>query len=107
MLTSKLMRMDSPYQTIMETASCVAEQAYGFGLTEYLNAELDEDLKEEFSAGIISKLTKRDYIDEGSININMTITSLNTWQTHIQFKENDGTDFLIDVGTDGKEIYVT
>ena len=39
-------------------------QAYGFGLTDYLNAEIDEAFKGDFSARIISKLICNDRCQE-------------------------------------------
>ena len=82
-------------------------QAYGFGLTDYLNAEINEAFNGDFSARIISKLTKREYIDEGSIRLTVMASGDGTWNSHIHFQETDGTDINIDIETDGKEIYVT
>lgn len=81
--------------------------AYGLGLTDYLHVELDEAFEADFRSRVISKLAKRDYIDDGSIQISMEVAGDGTWNSHIRFQETDGTDIDIDVGTDGKEVYVT
>lgn len=82
-------------------------QAYGYSLTDYLNAEQDEAFKEEISAQIIGKMTKREYIDDGSISLTMEASTDSMWAAHVQFWESDGQKVNIDIQSDGKEIYVT
>ncbi len=82
-------------------------QAYGYSLTDYLNAEQDEDFKDEISAQIIGKMTKREYIDDGSISLTMEASTDSMWVAHVQFRESDGQNVNIDIHSDGKEIDVT
>lgn len=81
--------------------------AYGLGLTDYLHVELDEAFEADFRSRVISKLAKRNYIDDGSIQLSMEVAGDGTWNSHISFQEVDGDSIDIDIGTDGKEIYVT
>lgn len=82
-------------------------QAYGYGLMDYLNAEQDEAFEADISAQIIGKLTKRDYIDAGSISLTMSAPTESTWAAHVKFGTMSGQNIKIDIRTDGKEIYVT
>lgn len=85
-------------------------EAYGYGLSEYLNAEFDEELQGELLQQITDKLTKRDYIDEASIGIGFTGPDAmdGQWAVHLEFRETgSGTTMDVDIYTDGTEVYVT
>lgn len=81
--------------------------AYGYGLTEFLNAEADELFQEELRARILEKLTKRDYIEEGSIEVTSWVQSDGTWAAHIRFRSDDGDDMNIDITSDGTEVRIS
>lgn len=82
--------------------------AFGYSLLEFLNAETDELFQEEIEARIIEKLTKRDYIDGGSIEISVIAPGDGTWSAHIQFRESDGEDDIsIDITSDGTEVQIS
>lgn len=86
------------------------QEAYGYGLTEFLNVEYSEEMREELRQHLTEKLVKREYIDEGSIGI--TFVNPETfdcqWMIHLEFREtNAETPVDIDIYADGMEVYVT
>ena len=66
-----------------------------------------ESFKQEISAQIVGKMTKREYIDDGSISLTTETSTESKWAAHVQFRESDGQNVNIDIRSDGKEIYVT
>lgn len=84
-------------------------EAYGYSLLDFLNGEYDETLREEVRQQITEKLTKRSYIDDGSIGIAFEEPdALGCWGIHLEFREIDTENNLdIDIYTNGMEVYVT
>lgn len=84
--------------------------AYGYSLTDFLSATYSDELEGELRQQIMEKLTKRSYIDEGSIGIAFAGPELHEcqWAVHLEFRELGAEDGLdVDVYADGKEVYVT
>lgn len=87
--------------------------AYGYGLREFLNAEYDEETKAEVEARIREKLTKREYIEENSIQVAFSQGQEGIWAAHVTFApeldddEEESSDVTIDIIMDGEEVLVT
>ena len=60
--------------------------AYGFGLREFLNGDL-ESLQDEVIVRVREKLTKRDYVDADSIEAELTEDKVaGRWILHVRYR---------------------
>lgn len=83
--------------------------SFGFGMTMLLNQETGDDPDEEIRARIREKLTKREFIDDNSIKIDIEDTDgRGNNNIRISFQEIDGKDEVnIDMRIDGTEVYIS
>lgn len=81
------------------------KEAYGYGLFEFVNAE--DDIAGELQARIIEKLSKRTYIDESSIAVEVDMKSSKRTNITVSFSQQDSRDVSsIEIDVDGSEVYV-
>lgn len=82
------------------------KEAYGYGLLEFLNAETD--IFEEIRARIFEKLSKRTYIDESSISVEVSEDTTRRTNVRISFssQESSSDSNEIDISMNGTEVYV-
>lgn len=81
------------------------KEAYGYGLFEFVNAE--DDIAGELQARIIEKLSKRTYIDESSIAVEVDVKSSKRTNIAVSFSQQDSRDVnSIEIDVDGSEVYV-
>lgn len=78
--------------------------AYGYSLLEFVNAT--DEISGEIKNRVLEKLTKREYIDESSIEVN--VYSFNEeMKIAVSFQQVDtDADLDIDISIDGAEVYV-
>lgn len=80
--------------------------SYGFGLLEFTQEEYDEFTKLEIQQRIISKMSKRSYIDASSINTDVMFDG-HIYRIHITFKRvDDSTVYNLDIESNGVEVIV-
>lgn len=80
--------------------------SYGWGLLEFLQAEIDEFCQLEIQQRIRSKLTKREYIDAASIKADIQYDG-HQYRIRISFRRNDSSqEYNIDIECDGVEVVV-
>lgn len=82
------------------------KEAYGYGLLEFLNAETD--IFEEIRARIFEKLSKRTYIDESSISVEVSEDTTRRTNVRISFssQESSSDSNEIDISMNGTGVYV-
>lgn len=80
--------------------------SYGWGLLEFLQAEIDEFCQLEIQQRIRSKLTKREYIDAASIKTDIQYDG-HQYRIRISFRRNDNSqEYNIDIESDGVEVVI-
>lgn len=80
--------------------------SYGWGLLDFFQAEADDFVILEIKQRIISKMTKREYIDVASINMEVNFDG-HLFHVSISFQRNDGSqEYNIDIWSDGVEVVV-
>lgn len=82
------------------------QDAYGFGLTAYAHAECSAELEGEITELVIEKLSKRDYIDDGSIEASFKDAGAGGWAVNVCFSKSDGTGYDLDIISDGSGVAV-
>lgn len=82
------------------------KEAYGYGLLEFLNAETD--IFEEIRVRIFEKLSKRTYIDESSISVEVSEDTTRRTNVRISFssQESSSDSNEIDISMNGTGVYV-
>lgn len=81
-------------------------ERYGWGLLDFLQCEGDDFLLLEIRQRIQAKMTKRDYIDAGSIRSEINYDG-HQYNIRITFKRNDSSEeYNIDIQSNGVEVIV-
>lgn len=84
--------------------------AYGYSLREYLNSEFDDTVKAEIEARIRGKLSKREYVDGSSINIQFLEDENGVHRISLSFapaEEETGGIIKTDIIISGEEVLAT
>lgn len=80
--------------------------SYGWGLLDFLQCEGDDFLLIEIKQRIYAKMTKRNYIDAGSIQSDISFDG-HRYHIRITFKRIDSSEeYNIDIQSDGVEVIV-
>ena len=82
------------------------EGSYGWGLLTFLQGEYDDFVLMEIQQRIRSKLSKRDYIDAGSVHTEVNFDG-HHYHIRVVFQRNDsGKEYNINIESDGVEVIV-
>ena len=80
--------------------------SYGWGLLDFMQGEYDDFTRMEIQQRIRSKLSKRDYIDAGSIQTAVDFDG-HSYHVRIAFRKNDSSKgYSIDIESNGVEVIV-
>lgn len=80
--------------------------SYGWGLLDFMQGEFDDFTRLEIQQRIRTKLSKRDYIDAGSIQISVDFDG-HLYHVRISFrKAGSNSEYKIDLESDGVEVIV-
>lgn len=80
--------------------------SYGWGLLEFMQGEYDDFTRLEIQQRIRTKLSKRDYIDAGSIQTDVDFDG-HLYHIRIAFrKAGSSSEYKLDIESDGVEVTV-
>ncbi len=82
------------------------DAGYGWGLLDFMQGEYDDFTKMEIQQRIRSKMSKRDYIDAGSIQTTVDFDG-HLYHIRVAFRKNDSSnEYNIDIESNGVEVIV-
>lgn len=82
------------------------DTSYGWGLLDFMQGEYDDFTQMEIQQHIRSKLSKRNYIDTGSIQTEVNFDG-HLYHIRVAFRKNDSSnEYSIDVESNGVEVIV-
>ncbi len=82
------------------------DESYGFGLLDFLQGEFDEFMKLEIQQRIRSKMSKRNYIDCGSIRTDVEFDG-HTYNIKTIFKRTDSNvEYSLNIQNNGVEVTI-
>ncbi len=82
------------------------DDSYGWGLLDFMQGEYDEFAEMEIQQRIRSKMAKREYIDSGSIQIDVEFDG-HIYRVRIRFKRTDSSnEYTIGIESDGVEVRI-
>lgn len=80
--------------------------SYGWGLLDFMQGEYDDFTRMEIQQRIRTKLSKRDYIDAGSIQITVDFDG-HLYHVKTAFRKVDSnSEYNIDIESDGVEVII-
>ena len=80
------------------------DEAYGFGLTDFVHAEDSDLTRMEISQRISGKLEKREYLDQGKTTQTITCTG-DTYSCYVSvFKQDSNDEYNLDLTADVVEV---
>lgn len=81
-------------------------ESYGWSLLDFMQGEYDDFTQMEIQQRICSKLSKRDYIDVGSIQTNVNFDG-HVYHISVSFRRKDSNIlYNIDIDSNGVEVIV-
>lgn len=82
------------------------DESYGWSLLEFMQGEYDEFTPMEIQQRIRSKLSKRNYIDAGSVQTKVDFDG-HYYHIRVTFRKNDSSkEYNINIESDGVEVIV-
>lgn len=80
------------------------DEAYGFGMTDFINAEDSDLTRTEISQRISGKLEKREYLDQGKTK--QTVTHMDdTYACHVSvYKQDSNDEYNLDLTAEKVEV---
>ena len=82
------------------------DASYGWGLLDFMQGEYDDFTQMEIQQRVCSKLSKRDYIDVGSIQTEVDFDG-HLYHIKIAFRKKDSSrEYNIDIESNGVEVIV-
>lgn len=82
------------------------DESYGWSLLDFMQGEYDDFMQMEIQQRIRSKLSKREYIDAGSIQTVVKFDG-HVYRIRVSFRRNDSNrSYNIDIESDGVEVIV-
>lgn len=82
------------------------DASYGWSLLDFMQGEYDDFTQMEIQQRIRSKMSKRDYIDAGSIQTEVDFDG-HLYHIRVAFRKNDSSnEYSIDIESNGVEVIV-
>lgn len=95
-------------EAVTTGGECFYDESYGWSLLDFAHRGFDDLEKIKLQNRIKAKLSKRQEINQRSINITITQQEDDIIGVHLEFKiKNSDVSYLMDLRVDGAEVTVT